>query len=118
MKCHLCVNHIELQTDPAGCDYVIVSGARRKEERWDQGDNGQLLPTGGSCPTTAPPPRDPRASLWGAGGGGWGAETHRERPTAPLVAWVGGREEVESGGVGLGGSWQVQLSWEGPGRSS
>ncbi|XP_046760723.1 probable splicing factor YJU2B [Gallus gallus] len=47
MKCHLCVNHIELQTDPAGCDYVIVSGARRKEERWDQGDNGQLLPTEG-----------------------------------------------------------------------
>ncbi|NXT23161.1 CC130 protein, partial [Syrrhaptes paradoxus] len=45
MKCHLCVNYIELQTDPASCDYVIVSGARRKEERWDMGDNGQLLPT-------------------------------------------------------------------------
>lgn len=42
MKCHLCVNYIELQTDPAGCDYVIVSGARRKEERWDPTDNGQL----------------------------------------------------------------------------
>ncbi|XP_065511135.1 probable splicing factor YJU2B [Caloenas nicobarica] len=45
MKCHLCVNYIEMQTDPAGCDYVIVSGARRKEERWDMGDNEQVLPT-------------------------------------------------------------------------
>ncbi|XP_075594209.1 LOW QUALITY PROTEIN: putative splicing factor YJU2B [Balearica regulorum gibbericeps] len=45
-KCHLCVNYIEMQTDPAGCDYVIVSGARRKEERWDMRDNEQVLPTG------------------------------------------------------------------------
>ncbi|XP_069737608.1 probable splicing factor YJU2B isoform X1 [Phaenicophaeus curvirostris] len=45
MKCHLCVNYIEMQTDPAGCDYVIVSGARRKEERWDMQDNEQVLPT-------------------------------------------------------------------------
>lgn len=48
MKCHLCVNYIEMQTDPAGCDYVIVSGARRKEERWDMKDNEQVLPTGES----------------------------------------------------------------------
>uniref|UniRef100_A0AAR2L1Y5 Probable splicing factor YJU2B n=1 Tax=Pygocentrus nattereri TaxID=42514 RepID=A0AAR2L1Y5_PYGNA len=45
MKCHLCVNHIEMQTDPATCDYVIVSGARRKEERWDMADNEQILTT-------------------------------------------------------------------------
>ncbi|XP_067877419.1 probable splicing factor YJU2B isoform X2 [Heterodontus francisci] len=45
MKCHLCVNHIEMQTDPANCDYVIVSGARRKEERWDMKDNDQILTT-------------------------------------------------------------------------
>ncbi|KAF1573269.1 hypothetical protein FQV11_0000658, partial [Eudyptes moseleyi] len=45
MKCHLCVNYIEMQTDPAGCDYVIVSGARRKEERWDMRDNEQVLTT-------------------------------------------------------------------------
>ncbi|KAM9259220.1 LOW QUALITY PROTEIN: putative splicing factor YJU2B [Morus bassanus] len=45
MKCHLCVNYIEMQTDPAGCDYIIVSGARRKEERWDMQDNEQVLPT-------------------------------------------------------------------------
>ncbi|RLV62110.1 hypothetical protein DV515_00019663, partial [Chloebia gouldiae] len=45
MKCHLCVNYIELQTDPGNCDYVIVSGARRKEERWEPADSGQVLPT-------------------------------------------------------------------------
>ncbi|XP_006900886.1 PREDICTED: coiled-coil domain-containing protein 130 [Elephantulus edwardii] len=45
MKCHLCVNHIEMQTDPANCDYVIVSGAQRKEERWDMEDNEQVLTT-------------------------------------------------------------------------
>lgn len=45
MKCHLCVNYIEMQTDPANCDYVIVSGAQRKEERWDMVDNEQVLPT-------------------------------------------------------------------------
>uniref|UniRef100_A0A674GVX6 Probable splicing factor YJU2B n=1 Tax=Taeniopygia guttata TaxID=59729 RepID=A0A674GVX6_TAEGU len=45
MKCHLCVNYIELQTDPGNCDYVIVSGARRKEERWEPEDSGQVLPT-------------------------------------------------------------------------
>lgn len=46
MKCHLCVNYIEMQTDPATCDYVIVSGASRKEERWDMADNEQILTTG------------------------------------------------------------------------
>uniref|UniRef100_F6YF99 Probable splicing factor YJU2B n=1 Tax=Ornithorhynchus anatinus TaxID=9258 RepID=F6YF99_ORNAN len=47
MKCHLCVNYIEMQTDPANCDYVIVSGAQRKEERWDMEDNEQILTTEG-----------------------------------------------------------------------
>ena len=46
MKCHLCVNYIEMQTDPATCDYVIVCGAARKEERWDMADNEQILTTG------------------------------------------------------------------------
>uniref|UniRef100_A0A8C2XM19 Probable splicing factor YJU2B n=1 Tax=Cyclopterus lumpus TaxID=8103 RepID=A0A8C2XM19_CYCLU len=45
MKCHLCVNYIEMQTDPATCDYVIVCGANRKEERWDMADNEQILTT-------------------------------------------------------------------------
>lgn len=35
-----------MQTDPATCDYVIVSGARRKEERWDMAENEQILTTG------------------------------------------------------------------------
>ena len=35
MKCHLCDNYIEIETDPKNCDYTIVAGARRKEERWD-----------------------------------------------------------------------------------
>ncbi|XP_060767359.1 probable splicing factor YJU2B [Neoarius graeffei] len=45
MKCHLCVNYIEMQTDPATCDYVIVSGASRKEERWNMTENEQILTT-------------------------------------------------------------------------
>lgn len=45
MKCHLCVNYIEMQTDPATCDYLIVSGANRKEERWDMAENEQILTT-------------------------------------------------------------------------
>lgn len=45
MKCHLCVNYIEIQTDPATCDYVIVSGAQRKEERWNMAENEQILTT-------------------------------------------------------------------------
>ena len=46
MKCHLCVNYIEMQTDPATCDYLIVSGGNRKEERWDMAENEQILTTG------------------------------------------------------------------------
>lgn len=58
MKCHLCVNYIEMQTDPANCDYVIVSGASRKEERWDMEDNEQVLTTGEYH--LLPIPHDPR----------------------------------------------------------
>ncbi|KAK5898791.1 hypothetical protein CesoFtcFv8_008336 [Champsocephalus esox] len=45
MKCHLCVNYIEMQTDPATCDYVIVTGGSRKEERWDMAENEQIITT-------------------------------------------------------------------------
>eukprot|EP00117_Sycon_ciliatum_P004595 scpid55137/ scgid2373/ Coiled-coil domain-containing protein 130; 9 kDa protein len=38
MKCHLCDNHFEIETDPKNMEYVIVSGATRKEERWDSKD--------------------------------------------------------------------------------
>ncbi|ELT97877.1 hypothetical protein CAPTEDRAFT_94947, partial [Capitella teleta] len=44
MKCHLCPSHMEIKTDPANHDYVIISGARRKEQRWDPKDNEQIVP--------------------------------------------------------------------------
>ncbi|XP_014677142.1 PREDICTED: coiled-coil domain-containing protein 130 homolog [Priapulus caudatus] len=44
MKCHLCDQHFEIKTDPANCDYVIISGARRKEQRWDPTQNEQIVP--------------------------------------------------------------------------
>ncbi|KAK2583780.1 hypothetical protein KPH14_009685 [Odynerus spinipes] len=44
MKCHLCDNHFEIKTDPANLDYVIVSGARRQENRWDPKENEQIVP--------------------------------------------------------------------------
>ena len=43
MKCHLCDQHFEIQTDPKNLDYVILSGARRKEQRWDMGENEQIV---------------------------------------------------------------------------
>ncbi|MCL4145281.1 UNVERIFIED_CONTAM: hypothetical protein GTU68_006756 [Idotea baltica] len=43
MKCHLCDNHFEIKTDPANLDYVIVSGARRQENRWDPTQNEQIV---------------------------------------------------------------------------
>ncbi|XP_067633893.1 coiled-coil domain-containing protein 130 homolog [Eurosta solidaginis] len=44
MKCHLCDNHFEIQTDPGNLDYVILSGARRQENRWDPLNNEQIVP--------------------------------------------------------------------------
>ncbi|XP_022704293.1 coiled-coil domain-containing protein 130 homolog [Varroa jacobsoni] len=44
MKCHLCDNYIEMQTDPGNLDYKIISGASRQERRWDPTDNGQVVP--------------------------------------------------------------------------
>ncbi|KYN13596.1 PREDICTED: coiled-coil domain-containing protein 130 homolog [Trachymyrmex cornetzi] len=44
MKCHLCDNHFEIKTDPANLDYIIVSGARRQENRWDPKQNEQVVP--------------------------------------------------------------------------
>ncbi|OQR66869.1 coiled-coil domain-containing protein [Tropilaelaps mercedesae] len=44
MKCHLCNNYIEMQTDPGNLDYKILSGASRQERRWDPTQNGQVVP--------------------------------------------------------------------------
>lgn len=43
MKCHLCDNHFEIQTDPQNLDYVVLSGGRRQERRWDPHENEQVL---------------------------------------------------------------------------
>lgn len=44
MKCHLCENHFEIQTDPKNLDYEILSGGRRQERRWDPTKNEQVVP--------------------------------------------------------------------------
>ena len=44
MKCHLCDNHFEMQTDPANFEYVIISGLKRKEQRWNPDENEQIAP--------------------------------------------------------------------------
>ncbi|XP_066252162.1 coiled-coil domain-containing protein 130 homolog [Euwallacea similis] len=44
MKCHLCDNHFVIRADPANFDYIIISGARRQENRWDPTQNGQVVP--------------------------------------------------------------------------
>ena len=44
MRCHLCPNYIEIQTDPAKAAYVVVSGGERREQRWDAAENGQIAP--------------------------------------------------------------------------
>lgn len=44
MKCHLCDNHFVIKTDPGNLDYLIISGARRQENRWDPLQNEQVVP--------------------------------------------------------------------------
>ncbi|KAL7279374.1 hypothetical protein ACG7TL_007215 [Trametes sanguinea] len=39
-KCHLCDGWFEIQTDPKNTRYVVVSGARQKDEEWDPAENG------------------------------------------------------------------------------
>jgi len=42
MKCHLCDSHFVIKTDPQNLDYIVVSGARRQERRWDPTENEQI----------------------------------------------------------------------------
>ena len=44
MKCHLCDNYYEIQTDPKNLDYEIISGCRRQDKRWDPTKNEQVVP--------------------------------------------------------------------------
>ncbi|KAL1918988.1 uncharacterized protein VTP21DRAFT_2369 [Calcarisporiella thermophila] len=39
MKCHLCDNWFEIHTDPKNAEYLVVSGARRKNEEWSAAEN-------------------------------------------------------------------------------
>lgn len=39
-KCHLCDGWFEIQTDPKNTRYVVVSGARKKDEDWNPEENG------------------------------------------------------------------------------
>ncbi|KAJ3171364.1 hypothetical protein HDU87_008391 [Geranomyces variabilis] len=50
MKCHLCSHWIEIHTDPKNAEYIIISGARKREEGYDPADIG--LPTLQSESTT------------------------------------------------------------------
>ena len=43
MKCHLCDNHFTIKTDPQNLDYVVESGARRQDKRWDAEDSEQIV---------------------------------------------------------------------------
>jgi coiled-coil domain-containing protein 130 len=44
MKCHLCPNYIEIQTDPKNSDYVVMKGASKKTETWDEGEENGTIP--------------------------------------------------------------------------
>ncbi|EIN05021.1 DUF572-domain-containing protein [Punctularia strigosozonata HHB-11173 SS5] len=58
-KCHLCDGWFEIQTDPKNTRYVVVSGARQKDEEWDPEENGGYA----IHDTEAAGPSDPLAAL-------------------------------------------------------
>jgi coiled-coil domain-containing protein 130 len=43
MKCHLCDQHFLIRTDPKNLDYVVIDGAKRREQRWDMAENEQIV---------------------------------------------------------------------------
>ncbi|KAI0297270.1 hypothetical protein B0F90DRAFT_1740640 [Multifurca ochricompacta] len=77
-KCHLCSGWFEIQTDPQNTRYVVVSGARRKEEDWDPAENGgfAVLDTEGKAE-----PVDPLAALEKT----TDAQTHATKVQAPRL---------------------------------
>ncbi|KAK0235664.1 DUF572-domain-containing protein [Armillaria nabsnona] len=65
-KCHLCDGWFEIQTDPKNTRYVVVSGARQKDEEWDPEENGGFAVHGkseGLHTEGAAAPVDPLAAL-------------------------------------------------------
>ncbi|KAI9512952.1 DUF572-domain-containing protein [Russula earlei] len=77
-KCHLCSGWFEIQTDPQNTRYIVVSGARRKEEDWDPAENGgfAVLDTEGKTE-----PVDPLAALEKS----TDAQTHANKVQAPRL---------------------------------
>jgi len=59
-KCHLCDGWFEIHTDPKNTRYVVVSGARQKDEEWNPEENGgfAIHDTDGNAG-----PADPLAAL-------------------------------------------------------
>ena len=43
MRCHLCSNWIEIETDPEHRDYKVVSGAKRKMEIWEPDEESGVI---------------------------------------------------------------------------
>ncbi|KAI0315183.1 CWC16 protein [Amylostereum chailletii] len=76
-KCHLCSGWFEIQTDPQNTRYVVVSGARKKEEDWDPEENGGFA----VHDTSAAPPTDPLAALEKS----TAAQTHATTVQAPRI---------------------------------
>ena len=78
MKCHLCDNHFEMQTDPANFEYVIICGLKRKEQRWNPDENEQIAPEE--------------------------KKKHRKLESDPMFKLEHGKQDVEK--VKLGASWK------------
>ncbi|KAH9068211.1 DUF572-domain-containing protein [Lactarius deliciosus] len=77
-KCHLCSGWFEIQTDPQNTRYVVVSGARRKEEDWDPAENGGFAVHDTEGKTE---PVDPLAALEKT----TDAQTHATKVQAPRL---------------------------------
>ncbi|KZV75723.1 DUF572-domain-containing protein, partial [Peniophora sp. CONT] len=77
-KCHLCSNWFEIQTDPQNTRYVVVSGARRKEEDWDPEENGGYGVHDTEAKTVE---EDPLVALEKS----TGAQTHADKVQAPRI---------------------------------
>ncbi|KAI0249896.1 hypothetical protein BJV78DRAFT_1224133 [Lactifluus subvellereus] len=77
-KCHLCSGWFEIQTDPQNTRYVVVSGARQKDEDWDPTENGgfAVIDTDGKTE-----PVDPLAALEKT----TDAQTHATKVQAPRL---------------------------------
>ncbi|KAL0954743.1 hypothetical protein HGRIS_003695 [Hohenbuehelia grisea] len=77
-KCHLCDGWFEIQTDPKNTRYVVVSGARQKDEDWNPEENGGFAVHDTEGKAT---PADPLAALEKT----TAAQTHLTQVQAPRI---------------------------------